>query len=515
MTRICVPVCARDFDRMREGVQRAADVADIIELRLDCLNELETLARYVAELDSNARPLILTLRSAEQGGHTSLDYDSRRRFWTELKARDTDWFFDLEFDLVREFASAGSYPFELDWKRVICSHHDFNGVPPGLDGIYEALAGTPAGILKIAVQANDAIDCLPILKLLERARSEGRELIAIAMGAAGMMTRVLGPSRGSFLTYGSLDDESGTAPGQITARQLRDLYRIDSIDSQTQILGIVGSPVGQSLSPHIHNAAFASDGLNAVYLPFEVTDVKQFISRMVHPKTRELEWNVRGLSVTLPHKSSVMPLLDWIDPTAKEIGAVNTIVVQNDRLLGYNTDAVGFIVPLRTRFGSLRNAQCAVIGAGGGARAALWALRNEGSEVTVFARDPVKLSLLAQESHVKIRQLANAELSDFDLAINATPLGMRGAFEEATPVTASQLRGVRLAYDLVYNPLETKFMREARQAGCDTLDGIEMLLAQAVEQFKLWTGIDPDSKVMRAEALHRLRSDVTNLSASP
>jgi len=505
MTRICVPVCARDFDRMREGVQRAADVADIIELRLDCLNELETAARRVTELDGDSQSLILTLRSAEQGGHTSLDYDNRRQFWTTLKAPGADCFFDLEYDLVREFASAeSSCPFELDWKRVISSHHDFNGLPPDLDVIYEVMAATPAGILKVAVQANDATDCLPIFKLLERAKSEGRELIAIAMDSAGMMTRVLGPSRGSFLTYGSLDDESGTAPGQITARQLRDLYRIDSIDSQTQILGIVGNPVSQSLSPHIHNAAFASDGLNAVYLPFEVTDVNQFISRMVHPKTRELEWNVRGLSVTLPHKSSVMPFLDWIDPTANEIGAVNTIVAQDDRLLGYNTDAQGFIRPLHERFGSLQNARCAVFGAGGGARAALWALRNEGAEVTVFARDPVKLSLLAQEFHVKIRQLANADLSDFDLAINATPLGMQGAFEEATPVTAPQLRGVRLAYDLVYNPLETKFIREAREAGCDTLGGIEMLLAQAVEQFKLWTGKDPDPEVMRAHALRRL-----------
>ena len=502
MTRICVPVCARDFDRMREGVQRAADVADIIELRLDCLNELETAARYLAELDGNAPPLILTLRSAEQGGHTSLDYSSRRRFWTALKVRDTDYFFDLEFDLVREFASAeSSCPFKLDWKRVICSHHDFNGVPPDLEGIYEAMAATPARILKVAVQANDATDCLSIVKLLERSKSEGRELIAIAMGTAGMMTRVLGPSRGSFLTYGSLDDESGTAPGQITARQLRDLYRIDSINSQTQILGILGNPVSQSLSPHIHNAAFASDGLNAVYLPFEVTDVNQFISRMVHPKTREWEWNVRGLSVTLPHKSSVIPYLDWIDPMANEIGAVNTIVAQDDRLLGYNTDGQGFIRPLWERFGSLQNTKCAVIGAGGGARAALWALGNDGANISLYARNAERASLTARDFGVTCDRLANADFAGFDVVVNATPLGMSGENQEMTPVSAAQLRGVRLAYDLVYNPIETVFLREARAAGCDTLTGIEMLLAQAAEQFKLWTGKEPDSRVMRASVL--------------
>src|SRR5262245_21595315 len=511
MTRICVPVCARDLDRMRDAVERAADAADIIELRLDCLDEVEISARDLARLGGGARSLILTLRSAEQGGHTSLDYDSRRRFWTSLKPSGTDCFFDLEYDLVQEFASAqSSYPFEADWKWVICSHHEFEGIPPNLHGIYEAMAATRAGILKIAVQAKDITDCLPILKLLERAQNERRELIAIAMGPAGITTRVLGLSRGSVLTYGSLDDESGTAPGQITANQLRNLYRIGGINSQAEIFGIVGNPLGQSLSPHIHNSAFAAANLNAVYLPFQITDVTQFIKRMVHPKTRELQWNLVGLSVTIPDKSAVMTLLDWIDPTAKEIGAVNTIVVQNNRLLGYNTDAQGFIAPLRDRFGSVKNARCAVIGAGGGARAALWALTNHGANVSLFARNIERAAFTASDFGVSYGQLANADFTKFDIVVNATPLGMSGANQEMTPVSAAQLRGVRLAYDLVYNPLQTRFLRVARDAGCETLGGMEMLLSQAVEQFKLWTGREPDLGVMRMQALtqvHRAIKD--------
>ena len=227
---------------------------------------------------------------------------------------------------------------------------------------------TPAGIIKIAVQANDAVDCLAIFNLLERAKRENREVIAIAMGPAGIMTRVLGPSRGSFLTYGALDDESATAPGQLTARQLRAVFHIDRIKPETEVLGIVGSPVSQSWSPDMHNAAFIAGGLNAVYLPFETGDVSEFIRRMAHPKTREIDWTLRGLGVTIPHKSTVMPWLDHVDPIAAEIGAVNTIVVSDDRLLGYNTDAQGFIAPLLNRFGSVRNARCAVIGAGGAAR---------------------------------------------------------------------------------------------------------------------------------------------------
>jgi 3-dehydroquinate dehydratase/shikimate dehydrogenase len=490
---------------MRDAIERAAEVADLIELRLDCLDDVEAASRVPDDARSFGRPLIVTLRSAEQGGHSSVDYEGRRRFWSSQKAPTTDCLFDVEYDLVQDLSAAASlHPLNADWKHVICSHHDFNGVPPDLEKSYEAMAATPAGIIKIAVQANDAIDCLPIFKLLERARRENRELIAIAMGPAGIMTRVLGPSRGSFLTYGALDDENATAPGQLTARQLRDVYRLERLDSETEVMGILGNPLNQSLSPVIHNAAFAAANINAVYLPFQAHEVTEFIRRMVHPKTRELVWNLRGLSVTIPHKSAVMPLLDWIDETAAEIGAVNTILVRDDQLLGYNTDAPGLIAPLIKRFGAIRDARCAVMGAGGAARAALWALINEGGMVELFARNLDRGTITAKDFEVPCHQLSGADFAGFDIVINATPLGMFGTFQEVTPATTAQLRGVRLAYDLVYNPIETLFLREARAAGCDTLTGIEMLIAQGAEQFRLWTGQFPDANVMRARALRSL-----------
>ena len=498
MVKICVPVCARDIDEMRDAIERAAEGADIIELRLDCLEDLDAASRILDQARNFERPLILTLRCPEQGGHSSIDYDSRRRFWSSLKPPATDCFFDLEYALVQDLPSAER--FEADWKQVICSHHDFNGVPPDLEQIFQVMAATRAGIIKIAVQANDATDCLPIFKLLEQAQREGRELIAIAMGPAGMMTRVLGPSRGSFLTYGSLDDESATAPGQLTATQLREVYQINRINLETEIMGLVGYPLSHSLSPAIHNAAFTAAGLNGVYLPFQTRDVGQFIGRMVNPRTREVVWNLRGLGVTIPHKTTVMPWLDWIDPIASQIGAVNTIAIKDERLLGYNTDAQGFLVPLRDRFGPLRNARCALIGAGGAARAALWALIKEGANVDLFARDVERAAETAADFGVPCHQLSRADLAGFDIVVNSTPLGMSGANENLTPVTGAQLHGVRLAYDLVYNPIETVFLREAGAAGCDTLNGLEMLLAQAAEQFRLWTGKEPDTEVMRAAA---------------
>lgn len=516
--RICVPVCVQSASELTPAIERAVEVADIVELRLDYLSktELPHVSREVWPLlTSQHLPLILTLRPAEFGGARPISVEDRLFFRIGnstliSSGQQSSDFWDLEIDLamlLQRRENEGNDVMALgvcDWTQTICSLHDFVGVPSNLDQIYERMAATPARIVKIAVQADDATDCLPIFHLLERARRQGREMIAIAMGQAGIMTRILGPSRGSFLTYGSLDDQNATAPGQLTARALRDVYRIDQIDKETEIVGLIGKSVGHSLSPHIHNAAFAAGSENAVYIPFEVRDAVQFLRRMAHPRSRELDWNLRGLSVTAPHKSVVMNCLDWIDPVARGIGAVNTITVQDEQLHGYNTDAEGFMAPLQLKFGPLKHARCAIIGAGGGARAALWALRKEGAHVVLFARNHDKARAVADEFGVDCRPLSTDRFNAFDIVINATPLGTHGELEHDTPATADQLRGVRLAYDLVYNPHETRFLREARSAGCETLGGIEMLVTQAFEQFKVWTGREPDLEVMRTAAIRGL-----------
>jgi 3-dehydroquinate dehydratase/shikimate dehydrogenase len=506
--KICVPVCVERASELAPAILRASAVADVIELRLDYLAEMErepALPLLKAWLDSSNHPVILTFRPAGQGGRTSSSLDLRRRFWSSLiSLSDRSWF-DLELEMVLDLVARRPTDQPLiDWSRVICSHHDFTGIPANLDELYRRMASTPARILKIALQANDATDCLPIFRLLELAQQQGREMIAIAMGQAGIMTRILGPSRGSFLSYGALDDSSANAPGQLTAKVLRQVYRIEKLNHETKVCGWMGSPVGHSLSPQIHNAAFGAAGINAVYIPFEVRDPDQFLRRMARPRSRELDWGFSGLSVTAPHKAVVMKSLDWIDPLAKAIGAVNTIVIRGDEMHGYNTDAAGFLAPLKQRLGSLRAARSAIIGAGGGARAALWALRGEGAEVSLFVRDPSRTEHAPAGLEVKCYPLSSASFDGFDVVVNATPIGTRGALEDQTLATAEQFRGVRLAYDLVYNPLETRFLRAARAAGCETLGGIEMLLAQAVEQFKLWIGKGPDIEVMRTAALRAL-----------
>lgn len=495
---ICTSITAATKSALEAVLRSEFPDADLLELRLDYLAKGE-LAKVAASLDqlleSAPLPVIVTLRPADQGGASSAnvltDVD-RLEFWrTRLPL--SSGYYDLELDTVSALASGGVTP---EWDRIICSHHEFESVPGDLESILERMQATPAGILKIAVMTSDAIDCLPIFQLLERAQLEGRRIIAIGMGPAGIPTRVLGPSRGSFLTYGALSPEQATASGQITAAELNRIYRIHQIDSQTQIMGIIGEPVGHSLSPRIHNAAFAAANLNAVYLPFHVRDLGAFMKRMADPRTREIDWRLRGLSVTAPHKTAVMGYLDWIDPVSESVGAVNTILIEDDRMLGYNTDSLGFSDSLASRNTLRRGFRVAIIGAGGAARAVLWSLRNNDAESVVFSRDAAKGRMLANEFGATSRELDGAAFAGFDLVVNTTPLGAFGPLVKESPANSEQLRGARLVYDLVYNPGETQLLREAREAGCETVGGLSMLVSQAMAQFKLWTGVDASRTVM-------------------
>ncbi len=512
--RVCVPVCVKSAAQLPDAITRAARFADVVEIRFDCLEPAELVGALESLgplLDAPPRPFIFTLRPASQGGAHDFADDERQRFWHQLASE-----LRRRADAPRAAQSAGPVHFadlELDGGpsqetcaelarvcKIIRSHHDFDGHSEDLSNIYARASETEARVIKIAFNARDATDCLRVFRLLERARAEGRPLIAVAMGQAGVPTRVLAPSRGAFLTYAALDPESATAPGQLRAEDLRELYRVDSVDAATVITGVVGSPVAHSLSPRMHNRAFARERLNAVYLPFEVFDVGAFARRMARPRTRELEWNLRGFSVTAPHKTAMLTHLDWAEPRALEVGAVNTVVITDEgELRGYNTDAEAFVAPLRARL-ELRGARVAVLGAGGAARAAMSSLKAHGAVVGLFARNVERAAAVAADFGAEVAPLDGARFGDFEAVVNTTPLGTRGPHESETPATSAQLGGARIAYDLVYNPRMTRFMREARAAGCETIGGLPMLVAQAAAQFKLWTGRDAPQDVMRRAA---------------
>ncbi|MEP6913580.1 MAG: type I 3-dehydroquinate dehydratase, partial [bacterium] len=276
---LCVAICEQSINALQSAGTRASGAGDLVELRLDCLAEgdfnsgADRLRKLVHNLPV---PTIVTYRPFEQGGSSSANFESRLAFWNDQGLSLGSYLCDIELDIAQKFSRApeSGSGAQVDWSRLICSHHDFGAVPADLAQIYEALCATPAAILKIAVKANDATDCLPVFQILERALKEGRAMIAIAMGAAGLATRILGPSRGAFLTYAALENKTGTAPGQISARELKQVYRVEKIDRQTQIFGLMGLPVRHSISPWMHNAAFEAMAINAVYLPFEVQDVK-------------------------------------------------------------------------------------------------------------------------------------------------------------------------------------------------------------------------------------------------
>jgi 3-dehydroquinate dehydratase/shikimate dehydrogenase len=289
-----------------------------------------------------------------------------------------------------------------------------------------------------------------------------------------------------------------------------DVFRVKELDESTEDYGIIAGDTTYTMSPYIHNAAFRTARLNAVFVPLQVHDLDAFMRRMVLPEIREIELNFRGFSVTNPHKQAIIPHLDYADDAAAKIGAVNTVKIENGKLIGFNTDAQGFIAPLVEKFGDLNAVNAAVFGSGGAARACVYSLKNAGADATVFARNVEKASALAEEFGVNLKELSadnsrlKADFSNFDIVVNATPLGTSGQCENETIATAEQLRGVNLVYDLIYNPPETRLLREAKLAGAQTLGGFEMLMAQAAEQFKIWTGKDAPINEMTAAAQMRL-----------
>lgn len=530
--KICISICAETADEFLEKIERAAEIADIIELRFDCLETFSLISdRLVIEKIKNlksklSKPFIVTFRPLEEGGFRKLNfYHDRIPFW-ESRQLDVADYVDCEWELASNLTYEWKFYDTVLKSKIICSFHRFEGsiknyqnylkIYDGISslriqGMFETRQRRKIDIAKIAVQANDATDGLGLMKLLEHAKAENQDLIPIAMGEHGIWTRILGLSRGAFLTFASLDDASATAPGQITINEMIDVYRVKELNEQTEVYGLIAGSTGHSVSPDMHNAAFKFHNLNAVFVPFAVKNLEEFLRRMVKPETREIDLNLRGFAVTLPHKIEIIKYLDEIDDTAQAIGAVNTVKIENGKLRGFNTDAAGFLEPLQNSYGDVRGANVAVVGAGGAARACVYALTNAGAKVTVLARNLEKGQSLRQDFGVDLQEFPiqnpKSKIQNWDILVNATPMGMRkGDLKNETPATAEQLAGVGLVYDLIYNPFQTKLMREADSVFVPTLGGLAMLVAQGMIQQKIWTGKDAPMKEMSAAALRKLQN---------
>jgi 3-dehydroquinate dehydratase/shikimate dehydrogenase len=318
-------------------------------------------------------------------------------------------------------------------------------------------------------------------------------VVGIAMGEEGLVSRVLGPRAGAAFTFASLEDGVETAPGQVTARTLRELYRLEQVDAATRIFGVAGNPIAHSLSPLMQNTAFQRTHVNAVLLPLRVRTLADLL-------TLVLELPMSGVAVTMPLKQEVLPRLANMDPLTAKIGACNTIRTGADgKLYGFNTDVAGVVRPLEKRL-RLKGARVAVLGAGGAARAAVFGLVEQGAEVLIVNRtheQAVALAKAAKAKALKHEQLAKTR---FDVLINSTPCGMAGT-KAAMPIREDELNA-GLVFDMVYTPLETPLLKLAVSRGIPIIGGLEMFVQQGARQFEIWTGKPaPEAEMRRAVEL--------------
>ena len=480
-----------------EAAARAAAWADLIEIRADFIQDLELNLELLFRV--RPRPLIFTLRSREEGG--TYAGSERKRLETILRAAQCGAdYVDIEFSAAWKVILQS-----VPRARVVLSSHHYSEMPADLDSLADAMSASGAEVLKIAVQASSLADNLKIRKLLERARDRKQNICALAMGNEGMPARILGPLWGSWMTFASLPGGEATAEGQLPADVLVEQYRIREITGQTRLLGVVGKPLRHSLSPVIHNAALAARGEQAVLLPLETSRFDDFL---------EFQNAVPliGAAVTIPYKRDAYAFAGSLSAAAEQTGAVNTLIRKNGIWHGENTDIEGFLRPLkrRVRPGMLR---AVVLGAGGAARAVVYALRSEGAEVWVVARDIDKARELAADFQAHHAPWGHLESLSWDLMVNATPVGM---FPDVghSPVPATLLGG-EWVYDLVYNPAETLLLQEAAQRGRKTIDGTEMFLGQACKQHNLWFGISPAEDVMGAALKKALAGDAGPRGAFP
>jgi 3-dehydroquinate dehydratase/shikimate dehydrogenase len=350
--------------------------------------------------------------------------------------------------------------------------------------------------IKIVTTARCLADNLAVLQMIED-QSLKAHVIGLAMGEEGIVSRILSPRAGAAFTFASASEGVETAPGQLTARALHDLYRIDQIDQATRIFGVAGDPIGHSLSPLMQMTAFRRVNVNAILLPLRVRTLEDLLTVV-----RELPLD--GVAVTMPLKQEVLPHLANMDPLTARIGACNTLRTGADgKIYGYNTDVAGIVRPLEKRI-RIQGARILVLGAGGAARAATFGLVEQGAEVYVANRTHEKAASLARKAKAHVIGMPALAKQHFDVIVNTTPCGMTG-IKQPLPLAENELNA-KIVFDLVYSPLETPLLKLAQSRGLTTISGLEMFAQQGARQFEIWTGKPaPESEMQHVVELELRR----------
>jgi len=502
--RICVSLMATDPAELLDKAETVLRENTLIELRLDYLKApLSAIPRLRRLLEMRPDAIIIaTCRRTASGGN--FNGSVKEELEILHKAMEAGC---PAIDVAIESAEAIS---NTDWEglraraAIVLSSHDFKSTSK-LEETFERMRAFPADFYQIVGMATSLHDNVLMTRFLEHHSSE-YSMIGMCMGEQGLLSRILAIRAGAAFTFGSGAQGKETAPGQPTFRELRDFYRIEQIDSVTKIYGVAGDPIAHSLSPSVMNTAFRRENVNAAYLPLRPKSLDDLLSTV---KGLPLD----GLCVTMPFKQAIVEHLDNSDVPTQRTGACNTVVRGKDgRLFGFNADVYGILAAIEPRM-PLEGARVLVLGAGGAARAAVFALRSKGAEVSILNRTPANALNLAKQSGSKTVKRNELPKLSFDLILNATPLGMGG--DKHTPLEENELNTLWVL-DAVYNPIETPLLKLAQSKGLGTISGVEMLLHQSVRQFEIWTGKPAPLDAMRQVLLRQLGAiGVENSSPIP
>ncbi len=462
---------------------------DAVEIRADLFEDppeaLEVLRRLPPGL-----PAIFTVRLPEHGGKYSLDEGSRIALYEDalsLGARLLD--VERGSDAARDLAGRRA-PLVVSW-------HDFNSMPgpAELERLTREMASlSPLGI-KLVPVAQEPVDSVRMLEWVAAARPGEPARIGFAMGEMGLASRVLSIAWGAPFTYAAMG--APVAPGQTSVADLKDLYRAHRLTRSTRVFGVIGNPVAHSLSPHLHNPALAARGIDAVYLPLRLETFPE-LEHLIDPL------KIDGLSVTIPFKEAALRFADEPDERSRSSGAANTLVIErqhagNRVIRAYNTDFDGVLGPLARRKIEVRGLSAGIIGNGGAARGAARALKDSGARVTIYFRNPARGRPVAGALGVDASPIEQLTAGRHQLIVNATPLGMHAG--DASPVPASVFDPGTWAFDMIYDPPGTPFLEAARAAGGRIIPGREMLICQALVQFRLFTGREATYEELEASFL--------------
>lgn len=495
MGRVCIAVAGSTPDEMVERAVAAAEDGAFLEFRLDYLPKpLAALPKFKEFLTEKSHiTAVATCRRVSTGGKFKGTIAAEMEI-LEKAAGSGFLLADVELQTAEAVKAAGLSKLRASGVALIISHHNFHDTTD-LDKVYHRIRKFAPEFIKVVSTARSLTDNVEIMHFLERTRDEAN-VIGIAMGEQGLISRVLGIRAGSVFTFAAASEGEETGPGQIAARTLTDTYRISQIDAATKVYGVCGNPVKHSLSPAMMNMAFRRETVNAVYLALQTSRMKDLLTLV-----REVP--IHGLSVTMPLKLEILEHLDNTDPISAEIGACNTIVRSQDgKLYGFNTDAGAIVQPLERRL-PLKGAKVLVLGAGGAARAAVFGLARKGAEVLILNRTPEKAQKLARQAKAKTIRRNLVAKTSFDAIINATPAGMRGG--KVQQILEPNEVNARVVFDLVYNPVDTPLIRMARGKGIAVITGVEMFVQQGARQFEIWTGKPAPEEEMLRVVVHALR----------